>query len=473
MHLTVWLLCALRVYAYEKTRPNDAGVRDTGRIIEEDISLQSQVITWEEDQTDVWAEYYAVPWEFLNPQGLSEIGLSEYSQVGTYADLKSFGPAFTMNLPLSKEGLFIPKNTSLLFLFNTSTAHNFPDDTVSKKFRKSNRANIESFEVIQTSLPFGIPTFHYVADYSLLVPKSLFASQVNIVPFQNAGNWLSHMGLMRNAIPLSKDMVNKQELLLTFVFRSAKKLEDFLGEDELLAMAQQTEHLSGVREKSYNQAKSYIDESLLMSQSEVAKAVISSSSGFFDNFARKWVTAIGYESLLYSTFCQVNCRYHEQNYCLKFKQDQHATVSLLAIPADDLNSGRHEKRSFKETYEDKASESIENIKAFMAKVSDSARAGVSPLNVKLSDLGHQVKKRDLYYPRLHSRLSNALLNLKQQSGDLTKRALIDLSFVDKKYVSSEDCVQITWKRIFEFAFFGTNVNFCTRAQTLQQLQGKS
>lgn len=489
MLVLLLLLSVLQVSAvgYRKTRPKDVDLSQNFELTEEDISLQHQVIQWKEKLTDVWSEYYSIPWELLNPQDLSEMGLSEFSQFGTYADLKTLGPVFTMNLPINKEGLFIPKNTSLLFLFNTSTAYNSPGEAVTNKIR--DHSKVEPFEVIQASLPFGLPAFHYVADYSLLIPKPLLDRQMNIVPFQSASHWIKHIGLRRIAIPLSRDMINENELVLAFVFRSAKRLEDFVSEEELVAFTQQKEDLTGARGKSYRKAKTYIDESLLLSQSEVAKAVISSSSGFFDSFARKWVTSVGYESLLYSTFCQVNCRYHEQNYCLKFRKGQHATVSLLTIPADELNRPGIHKRSIRDTLEDfdsKTSDTIAKIKEFMegVKAASFEYGQISEYN---SSNGREVSNNALDLRPLKKRsvpltqkpftlpptVQASQFSFKHQLQHKVKRALIDLSFVDKKFVTSENnCVQITWKRIFEHAFFGTNANFCTRAQTLEQLKRK-
>lgn len=365
LYLTLLFSLVIQCSAYRKTRPSDDRMARGGlSITEEDISLEHQVIQWEEKLTDVWSDYYAIPWELLNPQDLSDIGLKEFTKLGSYTDLKSLGPAFNTNLPISKDGLFVPKNTSLLFLFNTSTVYNFPAKGttggsgsgkagVADRIRDAETADsIEAVQVIQTSLPLGLPEFHYVADYTLLVPKELLNRGMKLVPFQTASRWVRQIGLRRVAIPLSRDMMEENGLVLAFVIRSAKSLEDFVDDEETFqTLTRQTEDhnskLSGDddREEGYQKAKAYIEESLLLSQSEVAKAVISSSTGFFDNFARRWVASMGYESLLYSTFCQVNCRYREQSYCLKFKEGQHAIVSLLTIPHDHLDYSGVQKRS--------------------------------------------------------------------------------------------------------------------------------
>lgn len=375
------LLLAIHCLAYENKATFEELAKEVS-LTEEDISLQHQAIQWEEKLTDVWSEYYAIPWELLNPEDLSEIGLNGFTQLGSYADLNALGPGFAMDLPISRNGLYIPNNTSLLFLFNTSSAYNSPGEVVSK-FRETD--TMDAAKVMQTSLPFGLPAFHYVVDYTLLVPKPLLSRHMDIVPFQTASQWVRHIGLRRVAIPLSKDMMNNG-LVMSFVFRSAKSLEDFVDEDQLALLRQQTERLAKSKESPIRKAKNYIAESLLLSQSEVAKAVISSSTKFFDNFALRWVGAVGYESLLYSTFCQVNCKYHEQSYCLKFKEGQHATVSLLNIPQGNFNS-KIQKRSedattdrLRETYGDKAYKAIGMIRELMIDIKSQA-AGYAPLSI--------------------------------------------------------------------------------------------
>ena len=379
MLLTLLLISALRCYCYRKNSYefDDYRVKSLS-ITEEDISLEHQVIQLEEKLPDIWSEYYSIPWDLLNPQDLSVIGLRQFAKLGSYADLESLGPSFSMRLPISKQGLFIPQNTSLLFLFNTSTAHNYPQDIVSNRIRMPKKNNtMDALQVIQTSLPFGLPAFHYVADYSLLVPKTLLDNKMTIVPFHSASRWVRHIGLRRIAIPLSSDMMDDSRLVMAFVFRSAKSLDDFVEEEELDSMMRMSQENAqeNATENNYKKAKAYIDESLLLSSSDVAKAVIASSSEFFDNFARKWVASVGYESLLYSTFCQVNCRYHEQSYCLKFREGHHATVSLLNIPTDNLNNGNNlQKRTelyeesdrFQDMYDDHIP--LRNIRELMTNV---------------------------------------------------------------------------------------------------------
>lgn len=355
MLLIVWFFLLAKCSAYHKNIDQDEIAQRGDFIMEEDISLNHQVIQWEEELSDLWAQYYSIPWDLLNPSDLKNLGLHNVIKLGSYHDLQSLGPTFSMKIPISKQGLYIPKNTSLLFLFNTSTAHNYPDgDPTASSIRFPDSTNSdEAMQVIQTSLPFGLPAYHYVSDYSLLVPRDLIDSHGVIVPFSSASRWVEHIGLRKLAIPLSKDMVNNNEMVLAFVFRSARSLEDFVDEEELERMEKQSEYLqedTSKKGRTYRKAKAYIDESLLLSSSEVAKAVIASSTGFFDNFAKRWVASVGYESLLYSTFCQVNCKYHEQSYCLKFREGHHATVSLLTVPSDEIDS-KLKKRDFRDLYD--------------------------------------------------------------------------------------------------------------------------
>lgn len=389
---------------------------------------------------DVWQDYYTFPWEMLNPDDLTALGLREYAKNGKYFDIQSLGPSFYMTVPTDERGLFIPSNTSLLFLFNTSRAtnslkyHNYekkvrkersPSEIllnsntnesdnydwklspqldennievgIEKKTFEVEHENLETanikledesklsdpkakreaaaFNIIQTSLPFGLPRYYYVINYSLLIPKSLFNAPHELISVMSGDRWVNKIGLRKIAIPLSKKMLQTNGPILAFVFRSGQKLEDFVEGDVADILAKEEKNLSiGLKsflkdsfsanggassssssggnnidtnspayikaKKRYTMAKNHITDALVSSSSDVAKAVLASSSKFFDNFAKRWATTIGFESLSHSTFCQVNCRFHEQSYCLKFEEEGGAIVSLLSLASDELNNER-------------------------------------------------------------------------------------------------------------------------------------
>lgn len=404
---------------------------------------------WNDPIPNVWSDYYSVPWEMLNPTDLDALGLSQFTKTGRFFDVKSLGPSFALTLPIDENGLFIPGNTSLLFMFNTSrsgpkskhlvmdkkthqilnTEQDSPSELLSDESlgpqtgsaatADGNSNNVFSTpesnaaKIIQTSLPFGLPRYHYVINYSLLVPKHLLKLEHQLISVESGDAWVRHIGLRRVAIPLSQEMLQTNGPVLAFVFRSGESLRDFVEEEEVARLLAQEERFEQeIKEKDdtdatkhglrgvtpavlskyrnskkkasaaaadaqgddasgspatnstlplpgathddirkakgyYNHAKSHINDALVKSSSDVARAVLASSSTFFDNFARRWAMTVGVESLLHSTFCQVNCRYHEQSYCLKFEEEGNAVVSLLTVPSDHLNADHSDGNTLK------------------------------------------------------------------------------------------------------------------------------
>lgn len=460
-------------------------------------SHQVQAQNWHSLIPNVWADYYSVPWEMLNPQDLDSMGLSEFTKTGRFFDIKSLGPSFALTLPIDENGLFIPGNTSLLFMFNTSRLATGPKQKSSKEKkdvpstssklvaeinsnpdpevnpgtiseRSSNSlqssdsfvnnlnnflyhepssdsngrmvytdpdSKAEAVKIIQTSLPFGLPRYHYVINYSLLVPKHLLKLEHQMIPVISGDKWVNKIGLRRVAIPLSKEMLQTEGPVLVFVFRSGESLRDFVEEEDVANLLAKEEKLemdikngfthpfsamtsllksSGLQKdtsaanantntkgqqkdhhrrisisalkakKQYNHAKNRITDALVKSSSDVAKAVLASSSTFFDNFAKRWAATVGVESLLHSTFCQVNCRYHEQSYCLKFEKEGNAVVSLLTIPSDKLNTDHSDA---KEMLEDDEQQQQKNIpgQIFASGISMD-REGVSAAVVDVIDI---------------------------------------------------------------------------------------
>lgn len=326
---------------------------------------------------NVWADYYSIPWEMLNPHDLSNLGLSRFTDSGRFFDIKSLGPSFALTIPIDDTGLFIPANTSLLFIFNTSrvaeetlknmeemisntnedpeTSEKFVDDGLKSSSDKKRAPDA----ITQAALPFGLPQYHYVQQYSLLVPKRLIKLDHNVVPVLSGDAWVRKIGLRGGAIPLSKDMLQTDGPVLVFVFKSGETLADFVEDGspeyasvaKLLDMEEKIEqeykfnvigHVTETEQtilarKQYHHAKSRITNALMKTSSEIAKAVLSSSSTFFDNFAKRWASTVGVESLQYSTFCQANFLFHEQSYCLKFEKDGNAVVSLITAPSNTFN----------------------------------------------------------------------------------------------------------------------------------------
>lgn len=390
----------------------------------EQDSDSSQVSFWD-DIPNVWADYFSIPWEMLNPADLSELGLFQFTQSGRFFDVKSLGPSFAFTLPFDENGLFIPSNTSLLFLFNTSrvaeNTRKSMEEIVLKDDVSIKSARGDSNAIIQTSLPFGLPKYHYVQHYSLLVPKHLVKADLQLLPMLSGDNWVRQIGLRRVAIPLPKDMLQTNGPILAFVFKSGESLVDFVDRKspehanvaKILAMEEEIEKryksdnytlVSNATDslklsrKEYHNAKAKLTDSLIKTSSDIAKAVLASSSTFFDNFAKRWASTVGVESLQRSTFCQINIHFHEQSYCLKFDKDGDAVVSLLSVPSDKLNSDHSDsglsKRDWdavKDYIEDKKDELFDKMSSTSEKLDD-FMGGIHDYAYSLGE-----KTEDAYY----------------------------------------------------------------------------
>lgn len=276
------------------------------------LSLAASSSVEYETSVNLWKYYYVIPNALLNSDDLNALGLSEYVDGGNVLDMASLGRGFTINALNDHRPILVPQNASLMFLFNTSSVMEPP----------KTKNNMLSEEFIHTSLPFGLPRYHYIVGSFLLVPKKTFKDR----PLESADVCVERMGFDRNQIPLSKDLLNSpHQPIMTFILQCGQKLQDFSHEDDVSSTSD-----------SYWLAKKRMSELLLTSNSEVAKAVIASSDEFFDNFARLWINALGYNALLNSLFCQVNTRFHEMSYCLKISG---SGLFISLINKDPENTG--------------------------------------------------------------------------------------------------------------------------------------
>lgn len=389
----------------------------------EEISITESHIS----STALWSNYYSISYDLLNPTDLKLLGFPDTTQfvkLGSAAQLRqAFASGFDL---VSSHGLYVPREkTSLLFLFNTTVAsgHSYRQET-----NETSTGSIASArQIIKTSLPFGLPSYYYVSQYSLLVPRRILDDLANnkssamamdtqnnhtyeqlmSVPFRTANNWINEIGLKKMAIPLSNSMIKNTDFLLTFIFNGADTLEDlyqYSAGSTSVAEAASTKVDTPLDEQGiYHKAQKFMNEALLLTKSEVAKAVLSSSSQFFDEFAKRWVTAMGFNTLMYSTFCQVNCRYFEQSYCFKFDKSTDiinenndsnnkatAVVSLFALDESSFKKPQTQSRqaqAFKKRglefsvsnkykiLENKTNKAIENIKLFMESIKQYADNG--------------------------------------------------------------------------------------------------
>lgn len=263
-----------------------------------------------EPMANVWSSYYAVPGALLNHHDLNAMGLTRYLNDSKALDMHKLGRSFTLDATSNPSPLLVPNNSSLMFLFNTSSplaSYTDPDDVLSDVF-------------FHASLPLGLPKYHYLVDAVLLIPKK-DVELSNTTSLVTASQWLSKTGFDRSNIPLFQGMLEPNKPIVMFVFRGERSLHDFASSRDTPS--------NRLDSMSFHAAKSKITDALLSSSSEVARAVIASSGNFFDNFARIWINTFDSNTLFYSLFCQVNSKVTELNYCLKIG-DGDATISLIS-----------------------------------------------------------------------------------------------------------------------------------------------
>lgn len=255
---------------------------------------------------DVWSYYYVVPEALLNVEDMEAIGLKKMVETGRLVDMNSLGRVFTINALNDQKSRFLPQNASLMFLFNTSSKMEVPPVS----------DNVLSEQFIQTSLPFGLPQYHYMANSFLLVPKvDVDSESVRNLPLVSGDVWIDKLGFDRTQIPLSREVMGSpNKPIMTFMFQCGENLNEF-------NTTVKTDYRLLNASDSYWLAKKRISDVLVTSSSEVAKAVIASSDEFFDKFARLWINTLGYDVLLNSVFCQVNTRVHELSYCLRISEN--------------------------------------------------------------------------------------------------------------------------------------------------------
>jgi hypothetical protein len=83
--------------------------------------------------------------------------------------------------------------------------------------------------------------------------------------------------------------------------------------------------------------KKQISDALAQSNSELSKAVLSTSDRFFYIFSQRWVRQFGREAVYRSVFCQLSSQIPEVNYCLKISPGD-AYISVLTLGPTQLYS---------------------------------------------------------------------------------------------------------------------------------------
>lgn len=249
---------------------------------------------------NLWKSYYVIPSELLNRHDLNAMGLHKELQEYQNLDTSSLGRNFKLDIPVTGTDISLPRNSSLLFLFNSSSIRESTD----KVFNEAGKC-------VHTGLPFNFPKYHLITSAFLMIPVDLLRNgQLERFPYVRSDLWLSQIGIPRESIPLHHNLLKHPcRPVLVLVFQSGTTAEDFDAFDKASRSSDNTSALGMTREK--------ISDALTTSSSLIAKAVLFSNDDFFDRFANVWARSLGIESLFHSVFCQIDLRASEMSYCLQ------------------------------------------------------------------------------------------------------------------------------------------------------------
>lgn len=249
---------------------------------------------------NLWKSYYVLPSELLNSHDLSAMGLHNDLQELRNLNTINLGKTFRLNIPVASTGISVPYNSSLLFLFNSSSVGS----------SENNLFNAAG-QYVHTGLPLNLPKYHFITSVFMMIPIELVRDgHLERFPYVRSDLWLSQIGIPRHTIPLHNDLLKyPRRPMLTFVFQSGSAAEDFSAFGSASNNSDYTDSLSLTREK--------ISDAFIISSSQIAKAILFNNDEFFDRFANVWTRSFGIENLFQSVFCQVDLRVSEMSYCLQ------------------------------------------------------------------------------------------------------------------------------------------------------------
>lgn len=230
--------------------------------------------------------------------------LPQAMKADTFASISEELSQDCHTLDLDGRKVDIPVNTTLLFVFN-STQYLAP--------------GCESGEFMQTSVPFGLPKYHILVDYFLLVPANYthpFVFSPDLV--------IKEINARKCRLPLFLDMIGTSDPLLALIFKSVHDAPE-ISEPE----APRHPDAAKLCKQRLKEVCSSPDTS------GITRAALVQSAPFFDEFAHLWVGALGLESLYSSVFCQMNELVTEQSYCLQITTSD-SRVSVI----DPVTHGR-------------------------------------------------------------------------------------------------------------------------------------
>ncbi|KAG5365534.1 hypothetical protein CJU90_4623 [Yarrowia sp. C11] len=211
-------------------------------------------------------------------------------------------------LDLDGRKVDIPVNTTLLFVFNSTQylSQGCEDGNVS--------------QFMQTSVPFGLPQYHALVDFFLLVPANYtrpFSFSPDLV--------IKEINARKCRLPLFLDMIGTSDPLLALIFKSVHEPPPHIAEPA-------SPRHPGAAQLCKQRLKEVCSSP---DTSGIARAALVQSAPFFDEFAHLWVSALGLESLYSSVFCQMNEVVTEQSFCLQITTSE-SRVSVI----DPVTHGR-------------------------------------------------------------------------------------------------------------------------------------
>lgn len=204
-------------------------------------------------------------------------------------------------LDLDGRKVDIPMNTTLLFVFNST------------QYLSAGCNDGDVSQFMQTSVPFGLPQYHALVDYFLLVPANYtkpFTFSPDLV--------IKEINARKCRLPLFLDMIGTADPLLALIFKSVHE-----------PPPETAEPASPRHPGAAQQCKERFEEVCNSPDtSGIARAALVQSAPFFDEFAHLWVSALGLESLYSSVFCQMNEVVTEQSFCLQITTSE-SRVSVI------------------------------------------------------------------------------------------------------------------------------------------------
>ncbi|KAK6202988.1 uncharacterized protein RJT21DRAFT_82029 [Scheffersomyces amazonensis] len=266
------------------------GLRDTKRRLESELKLLMDPLKNERSGSNEKQhplsqnqdELLILAKDLLNSKIFQKIGFQKLVDDGYFYN-------FSIGKDLIHNNLLIPKESKNLFLFNTSDPLSIP------KKLKNNFANF-----IDKSPPFSLPSYLSLIDYYLVIPKSYLEKHLddyNQLDFNSIYS-KTILKIETEKLPLFRKCINEGKPLLVFMFNGAASNE---GLNTIMNI------------------RNYLP----------INGQLTSFSTFFDTFAREWITAVNYESLIKSVFCTTNVESLDESYCLKIKDNK----TLHVFPA--------------------------------------------------------------------------------------------------------------------------------------------